>query len=180
MNKENQRIALTKRLLKEGLLRLLQNKPLKEIPVTELCRESGINRATFYKHYSIPDDVLTELAADMAEDIRSLAPAREEEFFDGTYLETICTYLQQHADTVKILMEANTDQQLGLLFADLCDHFWQTSPYLGNHGHITDSDRLLVSTFISSGSYHLIRLWLTQEIDKTPAEISRLITRILQ
>ncbi|MBO5069072.1 MAG: TetR/AcrR family transcriptional regulator [Roseburia sp.] len=180
MNKENQRITLTKRLLKEGLLRLLQDKPLKEIPVTELCRESGINRATFYKHYSIPDDVLTDLAADMAADIRALAPDKEEQFFDGTYLETICTYLQQHKNTVKILIEANTDQQLAVLFADLCNHFWESSPYLGKHGHAKDSDRLLVSTFISSGSYHLIRLWLTQEIDKTPAEISRLVTQILQ
>ena len=48
--KENQRITLTKKLLQEGLLRLLEVKTLDNISVTELCRESGINRATFYNH----------------------------------------------------------------------------------------------------------------------------------
>ena len=50
--KENQRIALTKKLLQEGLLRLLETKTLDKISVTVLCRESGINRATFYNHYN--------------------------------------------------------------------------------------------------------------------------------
>ena len=45
--KENQRIAVTKRMLQEGLLRLLRTQPIDKIKVTELCEESGINRATF-------------------------------------------------------------------------------------------------------------------------------------
>ena len=58
--KENQRIALTKKLLQEGLLRLLEVKTLDKISVTELCRESGINRATFYNHYTSPQDLRSE------------------------------------------------------------------------------------------------------------------------
>ena len=52
--KENQRIALTRRLLQEGMLRLLAQKKLEDISVTALCKESGINRATFYNHYTSP------------------------------------------------------------------------------------------------------------------------------
>ena len=59
--KENQRIALTKKLLQEGLLRLLETKSLDKISVTELCRESGINRATFYNHYNSPQELLTDI-----------------------------------------------------------------------------------------------------------------------
>ena len=61
MERENQRIMLTKRLLKESLLRLLERKELDKISITELCREAGINRATFYRHYEIPRDILNEL-----------------------------------------------------------------------------------------------------------------------
>ena len=45
--KDDQRIALTKRLLREGLLCLLSKTDLNKISVTQLCIESGINRATF-------------------------------------------------------------------------------------------------------------------------------------
>ena len=56
--KDDQRIALTKRLLREGLLRLLSKTDLNKISVTQLCIESGINRATFYRHYEEPRDIL--------------------------------------------------------------------------------------------------------------------------
>ena len=45
--KENQRITLTKRLLKESLVRLMEAKSLQKISVSELCKDAGINRATF-------------------------------------------------------------------------------------------------------------------------------------
>ena len=58
--KENQRVILTKRLLYEGLLRLLEKKELHKITITELCAEAGINRATFYKHNSTPKDLMND------------------------------------------------------------------------------------------------------------------------
>ena len=58
--KDDQRIALTKRLLREGLLRLLSKTDLNKISVTQLCIESGINRATFYRHYEEPRDILND------------------------------------------------------------------------------------------------------------------------
>lgn len=50
MPKENQRIAITKGLLKESLLHLLKKKKIDRITITELCQESGINRSTFYRY----------------------------------------------------------------------------------------------------------------------------------
>ena len=42
---------LTKRLLKEGLLRMPEKQTLSRISLSELCGKSGINRVTSYKHY---------------------------------------------------------------------------------------------------------------------------------
>ena len=61
VRKENQRITLTRRLLQEGLLRLLQTEKLEDISVTALCKEAGINRATFYNHYTSPTSLLNEM-----------------------------------------------------------------------------------------------------------------------
>ncbi len=48
------RIILTKRLLREGLLRCLERKPMEKITIHELCKESGINRRSFCRHYQSP------------------------------------------------------------------------------------------------------------------------------
>ncbi|MBP3434399.1 MAG: TetR/AcrR family transcriptional regulator, partial [Clostridia bacterium] len=90
--KENQRVALSKRLLKEALVRLLEKKKLDNITVFELCAEAGINRATFYRHYGIPKDLLLDLELDMVEEIRSVLkkPFQKENVLEN--IETIFTY----------------------------------------------------------------------------------------
>ena len=92
--KDDQRIALTKRLLREGLLRLLSKTDLNKISVTQLCIESGINRATFYRHYEEPRDILNDIKyllevkmtitepkiyMSKTEDFTNIAPIIEEE-----------------------------------------------------------------------------------------------------
>lgn len=58
---KNQCRTLTKRLLKESLIKLLKEKDIQKISITELCNEAGINRTTFYSHYSSQYDVLKDM-----------------------------------------------------------------------------------------------------------------------
>ena len=64
MPKENQRVALSKRMLKEGLIKLLNKKNISKISINELCEIAEINRTTFYRHYQTPHDVLLEVEYD--------------------------------------------------------------------------------------------------------------------
>ena len=90
MPKENQRITLTKRLLKEGLFRLLKTKELNKINVSELCKEAGINRATFYKYYTAPQDVLKDVENDIIGDLKNLSDSPTSIPAAIDYLEKMC------------------------------------------------------------------------------------------
>ena len=46
------RIKVTKMLIRKAFLSLLEKKPIQSISVKELCEEAGLNRGTFYSHYS--------------------------------------------------------------------------------------------------------------------------------
>lgn len=78
--KENQRVMLTKRLLKESLLSLLKEKRIEKISISELCKEAGINRSTFYKHYDTQYDLLYELETDLAEDLHKYINKNKNKF----------------------------------------------------------------------------------------------------
>lgn len=52
MRKNDARVRYTQRVIKESFLRLLREKPVNKITVKELCELAGLNRATFYAHYS--------------------------------------------------------------------------------------------------------------------------------
>ncbi len=54
MNRSTEKIQRT-------LIELMATTPIDEITVTELCKRSGVNRATFYYHYDSVQGVLLEI-----------------------------------------------------------------------------------------------------------------------
>ena len=53
----NTKILNTKNCLYSALIELTKNSSVHEITVTELCKKAGINRTTFYKYFTSPEDV---------------------------------------------------------------------------------------------------------------------------
>lgn len=52
------RVRATRNSLDEAFLVLLQEKPLSQITIKELCTQAGIDRSTFYRHYSSVADLM--------------------------------------------------------------------------------------------------------------------------
>ena len=46
------RTRVTRLLIRRAFTELLTKKPIQSISVKELCENAGINRGTFYAHYS--------------------------------------------------------------------------------------------------------------------------------
>ena len=89
MNKageENRSVRNTKRRLREGLLELLDRKPINEISVKELTDLVDVNRGTFYFHYQDIFDLLHNIETEFFEqfDLRvSINPDIFSTSFDG-------------------------------------------------------------------------------------------------
>ena len=59
MKEQDNRVRVTKILIRHAFLQLLKEKPLQSITVRELCQNAGINRGTFYTHYPVSYTHLT-------------------------------------------------------------------------------------------------------------------------
>lgn len=167
MTDTNQRIILTKRMLKEGLLRLLETKQLDKINVTELCRESGINRATFYRHYEVPRDILNEMQMDFFEDVMKSFhyPLSKND------IVSFFTNLYDHSEQVKLFIKYNTEMDWSRIFNHLYDRLPGHDSLKDYQNRDQDSTKLLM-TYISGGAYFMMRQWLMEDIPKTPAEVA--------
>ena len=174
--KENQRITLTKRLLREGLLQLMAEKNIQNISVKELCEVSGINRSTFYNHYSCPADILTEIENTILEDLESIW---EKEYNQKNWplnkrIEALCTYIMEHRDLFKLLLrDSDTSSGFPTLLMS-ATHVRMTYERVFSYAKIEDNKQLM-TTFLSNGAYFLIRQWVLEDIPKTPKEIGDLI-----
>ncbi len=175
MEKENQRIAISKRLLKEALLDLIKEKDISKISITELCEKAQINRATFYRHYNVPQDVLIDIELELIDKAQNIAPLPTTIKGALPYLEKMFTYAYDNAELVRTLIANDADRNFAHLL-DLCNNsIFQTRVHLVN-GEKLDQDTIkLLTAYLGGGGYYLVRAWLMEDVPKTPKEIAKII-----
>ena len=47
---DNRRVKITKKMIKDAMLELLENRPINKITVTDICKYADVNRSTFYAY----------------------------------------------------------------------------------------------------------------------------------
>ena len=97
------RVARTRKRLQEALFALARERGLEEISVSDIAEYAGVNRSTFYQHYSDKDTVLADALDALAAEA-------------GAQLETIVEWtLDPPAPLVTFLehVEANADLYRG-------------------------------------------------------------------
>lgn len=63
--KVDRKISGTRKMLRESLTSLMQQKPVQSITVREITELADINRPTFYLHYQGVYDMVTQIQEDM-------------------------------------------------------------------------------------------------------------------
>lgn len=178
--KQDMRIAVTKRMIKDALLRLLETKTLDKIKVSALCEESGVNRATFYRHYETLQEVLREIETEFIRQMPhpgkqpcDMAQAR-------SYLEAVCTYFYNHAALIKLLFLNGTDddmmQGLNAFYRSFLE-LWSTERRLSD---LDEDTAKVIIAVVSGGGHCLLRQWIMGDIQKTPGEIAEILCKIIR
>ena len=178
--KENQRITVTKRMLKEGLLRLLATKELNKIKINELCEEAGINRATFYRHYETPEDVLLELERDISLKIfpNTKRPANLKEA--QKLLEKSCSCIQENSAVIKLLFRSNVEEHLIQKTNEFYQQILELRKQERQYSDVDDDTLKMVACLFGGGCYWLIRQWILEDIPKTPGQVAALICNVFR
>lgn len=172
MNQGNQRIQLTKRLLKEALLDLIKQKDLDKISVTELCRHAGINRATFYRHYQIPRDVLMEIQTDLYKEIvTGFSLPKTTDDLKPVFLH-FCHYIEENSSLVQVLLFNNSETTFALFLNEIIEDIWQDLTEREESLALSREEIQLMLWYVSGGSYFLLRRWLQGNIRKNADEMA--------
>ena len=62
---ETRRVKMTKRLIKDAYIELLERNPSKRLSITDICKVADINRSTFYMHYEDVNQLVREIEDDL-------------------------------------------------------------------------------------------------------------------
>ena len=191
MNKsgpDNRSVRNTKRRLREGLLRLMEEKPINEISVKELTELVDVNRGTFYFHYQDIYDLLRDMEQDFFDQLdRTLSentPALDEDgcpIFDAEgapYLHAVFSFIDERRDFCRIMLSPHGDMQFVELVKrrvdEQCRFFWQILAPGAD-----EERRSMYNAFLINGLIGLIQQWVNDRSDLTAESISELTATLV-
>lgn len=119
--RKDRRVQYTKKVLREGLFDLLKEKELSQISITELCKLADVNRNSFYRHYTIPLDILLELEEEVFEKLSSVL--RKSDNMDEVILLS-CKMLEDDKEMSKLVFtKADGSGILARTLINVRNHF---------------------------------------------------------
>ena len=104
---DNRRVRMTKKLIKDAYLELLETNPSEKISVTDICRKADVNRSTFYMYYEDPIILRQDIENDLMEQIPVLSEMPSEITSDEQFvaiLESFFTYIKDNDRMFRILI----------------------------------------------------------------------------
>ena len=175
--KTDARVSYTRRVIKESLLRLLEDRPVNRITVKEVCEAAQINRATFYAHFTDCFDVLNQMENDLLADFeRSLSFASVVDVVD--MIERIYAMIDQNAEVCRVLIFQNKDSSLTAKMIAMA-HDKTIVCWKEQLTRATESDREMLFTCLSNGLLNVILTGYSkyerEEVVKFVSETVRLL-----
>ncbi|MFD1849808.1 TetR/AcrR family transcriptional regulator [Oceanobacillus bengalensis] len=171
----DRRKKYTRMVLKDSLMKLLKEKQISTITVKEICELADINRSTFYSHFSDQFDLLNQIEEEIIEDMNSYLSQynfdKEEESLQ--MIEKILEYIISKHDICQTLLNENGDAAFQKRVMIVAQRFLMKNWKAVNN--INEDISEYLSTFLISGSIHVIKSWLDHGMDKAPKEMAEII-----
>ena len=165
MAKAEYRSAIRSRtLIKGALADLLQEKPLEKITVTDVVNRAGINRGTFYAHYSDVPDVINRVIQQTFAGIREALSPRILPLEDvpGAIMNSIQSILESDLDFYKKIMNSTAAPMLQEQMINLVLEYLMARE---TAYHVANQDPcFLTIRFCAGGLSNLYRDWFTGKI----------------
>ncbi|MCD7784502.1 MAG: TetR/AcrR family transcriptional regulator [Oscillospiraceae bacterium] len=178
--KGNRRVLVTKKLISEALLKLLETKSIEKVTITELCETAHVNRSTFYHHYTSQYDVLTEIEDEKVEDIRAMLdkvdPKRS--FTIREQVEAVCEYLKENKSAFLLFMNSK------YILKDFSEKLFDITlnkDLATEHApkELSDEQKKLWENFYQGGLYYLTYSWLSGNFSASPSDVTDLICELI-
>lgn len=173
-NKTDQRSKYTCMTVKKSLLKLLQEKELKNITVAELCREADINRGTFYNHFYDIFDVYESIETEFCDEIKTRLAAIKAYELNDDFFKEITFFIAQNVELTSIVIKTvEGGALLKTIIAFVRDKY--VSEFIEHDPTLPKSRVESVFTYTTNGSIGILVEWITGGMAQTPNQIAELI-----
>lgn len=163
--KNNRRRKESQNRIEKVFIKLLQNKEVKQISVTEICKLAHVNRSTFYANYLDIYDLVNKIGDKMISDFHNLYFQEENQKYNSNDFLKLFQHIKDNQIFYKTYFKLGFDQKLKINRYDqkLAEKYFPKEhiPY-----HIE---------FFRAGITTIIKKWLANDCDLSPKELNDII-----
>ncbi len=169
---ENRRVKMTKKMIRDAFLEILEYRDISRVTVTEICEKPDINRSTFYAYYEDIECLFNEIKQDVLAHI-SIPEKKPASILDDGFLkmlESVFEYVHENANLFRVLIinGGNDDFNHSLikLVADQCrKRTWSFETSNSKYGYI----------FCVNGVIGLVKWWIQNDFDLPTREFAEIV-----
>lgn len=172
--RENQRVKLTKTLLKNSLIDLMHSKPINKITIKELCENADINRSTFYLYYSDQYALLGEIEKDLLLHAEEHMDKISSDTSSVRYLQELLTYIKNNKDIFRTLLCRQENFNFQTNFIAYSMKKLKITINLKCSEKISE----YVFHFLTMGCLNIIKEWIISDFDISVEDMAHMIFRL--
>ena len=170
----DRRIKYTKKVIKETLITLLNEKEINKITVSEICKIADINRATFYRYYLDVYDLLDKIKEEFVNELLIVSSNNKVDYTISSFSKELLSVFLDNKDLVKVLFNKKSDiyflnDILEVAF-EKCKNKWENKI-----SNLSNDSIEYASIFIFNGALGVINFWIQNDFEKSIDEICTII-----
>lgn len=177
MAAEDKRVRRTKKLLRQALAELMQEKEFKNITVSDVVRRADINRGTFYVYYRDVYDLREKVENEMVDTLRGTIegalPEAVAQASMRTVIERAVSYLEENHSLAYVLLRDTgvgsfEDKLMGVM-EDCCRMIRPPKE---------EAEKFQI-WFIAAGCIGLLKKWMMQPVQAARDDVLRMLDNLL-
>ena len=172
----------SKNLIKKALAKLIHEKELSKITVSDIIREADISRGTFYAHFSDVKSVVTQIESEEMENLMDFVDRYGFENIctkPADFITAICEYMARDIEYYRMLTQSNLlNNFIWRLINIYYDRLLERLLMLEESRNKDEAELYLI--YLTSGAKTIIFSWLNGEVKGSPEEIGERLGKLIR
>ena len=173
MRPENENYKnLSCQYITEALFRLMKKKKFSDITISEITKEAGIARRTFYLNFSSKEDILDQHYEIL---IREYDEGVTPEILKDFRAQALYffTFWKSHRNYALLLEKSGMSYMLMNRF-----HLYLDRTAINYYDSVASSEQIYADSYVAGGLWMILQTWLRGGFRETPEQLADIFERV--
>ncbi|GAB6393082.1 MAG: TetR/AcrR family transcriptional regulator [Treponematales bacterium] len=181
--KESRKTRYTRRVIRESLIELMENKPITRISIKEICALADVSRPTFYAHYRDQYDLLQSIEDEThaffmeANFIKTAKKLNKREM--TAFVAGVLEYIERNSHSIQVLLSENGNpafqRKIFRGFTEYIQHAMKNF----SEKEAVSVKAAYYSVFTANGLVSLVQYWLKNKMALPTQELAAMIVELV-